>query len=407
MKRNAVSKVLKLLDLFPVVAILGVRQCGKTQFCKDLKSDWEYVDLENPQDFDRIEADPVFFFEQHPKHLILDEVQEAPKLFPIIRGVIDRDRSQKGRFLLTGSSSPELIKNISESLAGRVAVIEMGTFKANELYGLPISPFFSLFEGADIKQVESQLKQRLNNHQIQRFWLRGGYPEPILHKDPSFYPLWMQNYFDTYIQRDIRKLFPKLNSVKYRRFIQLLGQLSGTIINRREVSQVIEVSEPTVRQYIDIAHGTFVWRNLPSYERNVKKSVIKMPKGHIRDSGLLHYLLRISQKRDLGQHPHLGRSFESFAIEEILKGIETTSATNWQPYFYRTRNRAEIDLIVEGTFGTIPIEMKHGVTVGLKSLTTLRNFVKEHNLPYGLLVNHASRVEWLTKEVLQVPVTCL
>jgi predicted AAA+ superfamily ATPase len=403
-KRNIESKILQLLQQFPIVAILGVRQSGKTTLSKQLLPDWKYIDLENPRDYDRFTHDPLFFFNQFPQAVIIDEAQEYPELFRILRSVVDEKRRQTGRYLLTGSSSPELIAHISESLAGRIAVVELGTLKANEFYRLPLSPFYELFTHKLNQKNVIRGMAPLSNQQMQKVWLQGGYPEPVLHNKNNFYEQWMENYQNTYLNRDIAKLFPKLNKIAYRRFLVTLGKLSGTILNKRDVARAIEVSEGTIKEYISIAEGTYLWRSLTSFEKNIIKAVVKMPKGHIRDSGLLHHFLQIHDIEDLYSSPIVGTSFESFVIEEILKGLESTMVTNTQAYYYRTRNGAEIDLVLDGPFGVLPIEIKHNATVNFRQLTALNQFVEEHALPFGMLINQSDTAEWISPRIVQIPV---
>lgn len=403
-KRNLAPKIQMLLKQFPVVAILGPRQAGKTTLAKQIGRDWLYMDLENPADFDRLSHDPLFFLKHHPENVLFDEAQEFPDLFRVLRGVIDSDREKKGRYLLTGSSSPELLEKVSESLAGRVAMVELGTLKANEYYDLPLSPFYDIFSQKLDRTFIPTAMPPLSSDQMQRIWLKGGYPEPVLQGDEVFYQQWMENYQKTYINRDIAHLFPRLNKIAYRRFLTTLSKLSGTIINKADLASAIEVSESTIKEYLSIADGTFLWRQLPSFEKNIVKAVIKMPKGYIRDTGLLHYLLQIGDMESLHSDPIVGSSFEAFVIEEIIKGLSATTITNWHPHYYRTRNRAEIDLILEGPFGVLPIEIKYGTHTRLRELQVLSDFVKEFSLPFGILINQSDRVTWLNSHVVQIPV---
>ena len=402
-KRNLYPKCLKLLDWFPVVVILGARQVGKTTLAKALGKDWTYMDLERPEDLDRLSYDPAFFFSEHPAALILDEAQAYPEVFKVLRGVIDADRQKNGRFILTGSSSPALITDISETLAGRVALVELGTLKGNEFYDLPLSPLYSLFESKLSKALPVAGAPPLTRQQVQQFWFYGGYPDPVLGKDPERHAVWMDNYRDTYINRDIARLFPKLNRQTYRRFLTMLCKLSGTIINKSQVGRAVEASESSIRDYLDIAHGTYIWRRLSSYERSVAKSITKMPKGYIRDSGLLHYLLGIHSLEELMTDPVVGASFEAYVCDELIKGLEATKVANWSAYYYRTRGGAEIDLIIKGPFGVLPVEIKYGSSVRRNSLKSLTGFVKDNQLPMGMLINQGEHIEWVTPEIVQVP----
>lgn len=405
LKRNLYPKIKLLLKQFPVVVILGARQVGKTTLAKQLAPDWRYFDLENPDHYELISRDPVYFFQQFPEHLIIDEAQEFPLLFSVLRGVIDNQRDLKGRFILTGSSSPDILTGISESLAGRVAIVELGTLKANEIYQKPLSDFYQIFTDTLKADQLPKLTGSISLSQMQTVWLRGGYPEPILSSDKHFYDQWMRNYRDTYINRDIAKLFPRLNKLAYQRFLQILCQLSGTILTKSEIARAIEVSEKTVTEYLNIANGTFLWQPLLSYEKNITKAIVKMPKGYIRDSGLLHYLLKINEYDDLFFHPKSGASFEGFVTEELLKGLQALPITNWEFYYYRTRGQAEIDLILDGYFGILPIEIKQGTNVGSKQLISLTKFVEEHRLPFGLVINQSEEPMWLTPKIYQLPIS--
>jgi len=402
--RNCEGKIKKLLDIFPVVIILGARQVGKTILAKKITKDWKYFDLENSDDFTTISRSISLFFQHYPKQIILDAAQAYPELFSNLRGVIDAEPTHNGRFIITGSSSPELLHHASETLAGRAGLIELGTLKANEYYEKPQTDFYKIFTGKiSPEQVVSGVPP-LSALEMSTIWYKGGYPKPLLNMDPKDYELWMENYRDTYVNRDVAKLFPRLNKAAFQRFLSVLCKLSTTIINKSDVARAIQVSEPTITEYLAIVEGTFLWRTLPSYEKNIIKSVVKMPKAYIRDSGLFHYLARIHSFDELLEDYLLGASFEAFAIEELLKGLEATLVTNWESYYYRTRNGAEIDLILDGPFGVLPIEIKYGTSVKIKQITSLIQFVEEHNLPLGMVINQSDRVEWITEKVVQIPV---
>ena len=395
---------------FPVAIILGVRQCGKTTLAKLLRPDWQYFDLERSRDFDFVTRDFEFFIKEHPHSVIINEAQRYPALFQELRGVVDRDRKLKDRFLLTGSSSLDLIKNVSESLAGRVALVELGTFKANETCAIGLPDFYEIFS-KNINHTTINFLKRLDpvisHNQLMQAFLKGGYPEPVLDEDDRFYDAWMENYIQTYIQRDIRTLFPRLDLIKYQRFVSMLTALSGTIINRSQVGRSLDISEKAIRDYLQIAEGSYIWRIIPSYEKSASKSVVKMPKGNIRDSGLAHYIQGITQRKQLPNYPNVGTSFEAFISEEIIKGIQATDIVNWNYYYFRTRNGAEVDLILEGTFGTLPIEIKFGSMIKQRQIQTLKNFVYKNNLPLGIVINNSDDVQLVADRIIQLPATCI
>ncbi len=405
--RNQAQVIEKLLKMFPAIAVLGARQTGKTTLAKQIQPDWHYFDLEQPQDYDLISQDPTLFFKRYPDKVIIDEAQNFPQLFQVLRGIIDANRGEKGRFILTGSSSPELSKHLSESLAGRIAIVELGTLKANEYYKKPLSYFYQLFANKIAPTTIFDYEPQFSNQQIQHIWLKGGYPEPTLSHDELFYEQWMNNYYLNYISRDIAKLFPKLNKIKYQRFIKMLGHLSGTILNKSDLARALEINEGTVREYLHIAEGTFLWRELQSYGNSGVKSIIKMPRGYIRDSGLLHYLLQIKTQEDLYHHPIVGHSFESYVIEELIKGLQAAMVSNWKIDYFRTRKGAEIDAILTGYFGVLPIEIKHSSSVSLKKLRSLSDFIEQNHLPLGIVISFTEKITWLSDKIVQIPVGML
>lgn len=384
--------------------ILGARQCGKTTLAKMLRPDWRYLDFDNPADLAHfVEHDPVFFLNHYDRNLIIDEAPAYPPVFDILRGIIDQHRELKGRFILTGSSSPELLKQVTNSLAGRVAMIELGTMMPSELYGKKTPLFYQYFQDNLSIQNLTTLQPVMSKSEMQQAWLKGGYPEPVLHSDPIFFQYWMAEYQKTYLFRDVASLFPRLNHQAYQRFLSILARLSGTILNKSDLARSIEISEPTIRDYLQIAEGTFLWRSIPSFDRHPLRQVVKMPKGHFRDSGLLNYLLRLHTIDDLISYPKVGLLFESFVIEQMIKHLETTSIVNWQYYFYRTKHGAEVDLILDGHFGLIPIEIKLGQTVTQKQLVTLKAFISENKSPLGILINQADTIEMLADNIIQIP----
>ncbi len=408
LKRNLETKINEYLKIFPIVLILGARQTGKTTLAKTCRPDWKYFDLEKGSDYDFITADYDFFFREYSQRIIIDEAQESPQLFRELRGVVDANRKQKNRFILTGSSSPQLLKGISDSLAGRVGIIEISTLKTNEITEQPFPSFYQIFKQPINQTSIDFLKQiPVNTYDYMESLLKGGYPEPILENSTTAYYAWMENYHKTYISTDIKRHYPKLDDLKYRRFISMLAHLSGTIINKAQLGRSIDTSEVTVRDYLDIANKTFMWRSIPSFESSVTKSIVKMPKGIFRDSGLLHYLLNITSRDQMLQNPTVGQNFESFVIEEIIKGLHASMIPKCDYYYYRTRNGAEIDLVLEGSFGILPIEIKLGASTRMKQLTSLNKFIHEHQLPFGIVINRSEEIKLLNQHIVQIPVNCI
>ncbi len=409
-RRNIEQKVDRLAQSFPAVIILGARQCGKSTLSQIMRPDWNYIDLENPNHYQLIADDPVLFFRENPQRLIIDEAQQLPMLFEVLRGVIDADRSLKNRFILTGSASFDLMKNISESLAGRVGIVELSAFKVNKMQQQPLPGLYQIFEqkiSTDAVPFLKTLTPHTDITALKQALLKGGYPEPALSDDPVFHQDWMENYFDTYINRDMRTLFPRIDLIKYRRVLAMLSHLSGTIINKSEIARSIEASEKTVRDYIDIVTGTYFWRQLEAFTTSKVKTTLKLPKGHFRDSGLTLFLQNIHTTDELTHYPFLGRTFESFIVEELIKGIEAGNARNVRYCHFRTKAGAEIGFVVEGSFGLLPIEIKYQSSTPKKQLTALQKFVDLHKLPLGILVNNSTEVRMLSDNIIQIPAGCV
>ncbi len=406
MKRHYTALLNEYLSLFPCVAVIGVRQCGKTSLIHQLPDEWTHFDIEKIQDRDLIQANPDLFFRLNPGKVTIDESQLLPGLFPALRVAIDHQRDKCGLFIITGSSSPELIRSISESLAGRVAIIEMEPFNLAEAYEKPVSNVYHLIQQQALSIHSDELTPVHTLDEVMHYWLNGGYPEPWIKNTVRFRKIWMQNYIQTYLDRDILRSFPKLSRDKYRLFTQLLSQLSGQIINYSNVSRLLGVSQPTARDYFEIAQGTFIWRHLPAYEKNASKRIIKHPKGYLRDTGLLHHLLHLHDLNMLMTHPQMGHSWEAMISENIIRGL-ITLGTQFEYFHYRTGAGAEIDLVLEGEFGLLPIEIKFAQRVTNKSLRPLREFIQGYSCEYGLIIHNHEAVRMYDDNIIGIPATYL
>jgi len=314
----------------PAVALLGSRQVGKSTLAEQIIQSYPdaiYLDLEKPSDLNKL-TDPELFFEQYADHLIcLDEIQRLPELFTILRSVID-SRKRNSQFLLLGSASRDLIKQSSESLAGRLSYIEVTPFSGSELTHLDISD-------------------------NTRHWQRGGYPRSFLAANDEISLQWREDYIQTYLERDIPQLGFNIPANTLGRLWRMLAHNHGQTLNASKLADSMGSGSHTIRKYVDLLEQTFVIRALQPYYINNKKRLVKSPKVYIRDSGLLHALLDIENMEDLFSHPIYGASFEGYIIENIL-----TLLKRWRGSFYRTSNGAEIDLILERGSKIIAIEVK-------------------------------------------------
>ncbi len=405
--RHSQARLDKLLSHFPCVAVTGVRQCGKTTLLSTFPKPWQRFDMEDSTDRYQVLSDPDLFLRLHPEQVIIDEAQLVPELFPALRVAIDHNRQSKGRFILSGSSSPDLAQHISESLAGRIAVMELSPLSLAEAWQLDPAPFYALIASqAPPSELLEVVRPRLDIRQVWQYWLTGGYPELWLNPDPEFSRLWQRNYIDTYLMRDISTLFPNLNRDRYRQFILILAQATGTILNNAEIARILGISEPTVRDWFQIAHGTFIWRHLPAWDRSSKKQLVKHPKGILRDSGLLHRFLHIDNPDLLAAHPLAGRSWEGLIIEILLRGL-ADFGLSVQAFHYRTRGGAEIDLIMESDFGLLPVEIKLTSIPDKRNLRALTEFIAQHNCPLGIVITGDKQPRQLTEQIIAIPATAL
>lgn len=308
------------LEQFPAVALLGPRQVGKTTLALQLAATTPslYLDLEASADLARI-SEPSLFLQRHAdKLVILDEVQRLPGLFAELRGLIDAGRRQgqaNGRFLLLGSASVELIRQSSESLAGRIAFLELGGLHALEL-------------GADA---------------LDKLWIRGGFPGSTLAATDGDSAEWRRQFIRTYLERDIPQLGPRLPAETLRRFWTMLAHGQGSLLNAAELGRSLGVDGKTVGRYLDLLVDLLLVRRLPPLLANVGKRLVRSPKVLVRDSGLVHTLLGLGDADAVLGHPVAGASWEGFVIETLL----AVAPQGCQGWFYRTAAGAEIDLVLE------------------------------------------------------------
>jgi hypothetical protein len=408
MKRACEGLLAERLRQFPCVAIIGPRQCGKTTLLGTLPDTWKRIDLEQRADFQAVSQDPDLFFRLNPCRVAFDEAQILPSLFSALRVAIDSARTEKGRYVITGSSSPALLRSVSESLAGRIAIIEMAPFSWSEICGERKESFVERLMDRRVAPNEliAGLKPRGDIREAHRYWFLGGYPEPWLDGTATFHSAWMEQYIQTYLYRDVGRLFPGLDQVRFRQFLLLLGGLSGTVINHAEVARALGVSQPTARDYFEIAHGTFLWRRLTACTRDATHRLVKHPKGYLRDSGLLHHLLRIPDLDALLGHPRMGASWEGMVIEEVLRQL-TALGAGFDASFYRTSSGGEVDLVIESDFGPIAIEIKYTQGADWRDLRALRNFVAEQKCRVGVLISNDVAPRLYDDKIVGVPFVCL
>jgi len=355
------SSIIKYLDNFPCVALLGPRQVGKTTTVKMLQAQIQkesiYLDLESEEDVQKLIYAEQYLNERQDKLIIIDEIQRNPQLFPLLRSVIDKKRTN-GRFILLGSASPELLAKSSETLAGRIAYLEIHPFVYPEISNQYI------FDG---------------------LWLKGGFPNIFLQQDLTLSFEMKLQFIQTYLERELPILGLSASPVLLKNLLRMIAHAQAQIVNYSEISKALGVEVNTIKRYLDYFENAFLIRRLQPYFANSKKRIIKSPKIFIRDTGILHALFNIENKEDLDGFLGKGSSWESFVVQQIVALLKPGVS----PYFYRTQDGTELDLVlVKGVQPVLGIEIKlsnaphltKGLTIASQDLEDLPILVVTHSV---------------------------
>ena len=355
-QRKIKNQFSELIGFFPAVAVIGPRQVGKTTFVRNyFKGSDEilFLDLETPSDLDKLHEPELFLKRNQHKTIVIDEIQRNPELFPLMRSLIDQHR-RPCRFIILGSASPELLRQSSESLAGRIAYLKLNPIALGEISGMPIT--------------HDQL------------WFRGGFPDSLLAPNEKLSNIWKQNFIRTYVERDLPILGINASPVLIERLWTMLANMNGQLLNYTNLSKALGISIPTLKNYLDFLENSFLIQRLYPFSQNLKKRLVKSPKIYIPDTGILHSLLRLNSLNDLFGHPVAGSSWENFCLQQILR----TTEDNFDPYFYRTHAGSECDLvIVKGLKPVFAVEFKlssspsknKGNTIAFQDLGTTENYI--------------------------------
>ena len=326
----------RLSQASPAVVLLGPRQVGKTTLARQIAADWPqgalYLDMEMPSDRQRLSDAEAYLRAQSPKLVVVDEIHRVPELFAVLRGLIDERRASGqrfGHFLLLGSASLDLMRQSSESLAGRVAYLEMGAITADE---------------AQAAQLP-----------LDQLWSRGGFPDSTLAGSDALSLMWRQDFIRSYLERDVPMFAPRMPAQTLGRLWTMLAHQQGGLLNQARLAASLDVTAPTLTRYVDLLADLQLVRRLMPWSVNLGKRLVKSPKVYVRDSGLVHALLGLQTTDDLLGHPVLGASFEGWVIETLVQRLPADA----RAWFYRSHQGAEIDLLIErGGRPQIAIEVK-------------------------------------------------
>ena len=326
-ERRLEQKIRKTLQRSPSVALLGPRQVGKTTLAFRISETTPavYLDLEDRLDLQKVGDVQLFHAENREKLIILDEIQRLPEIFSPLRSIIDKERrrgNKAGQFLFLGSASLDLLKQSGESLAGRIAYLE--------LFPIDLLEYAPELGDCDMTTVN-------------KLWLRGGFPESLLAATEQDSINWRSDFIKTYLERDIPQLGPRIPAETLERFWTMLAHNQGAQLNAAQLARNLEVSGVTVGRYLDLMVDLLLVRRLKPWTKNIGKRLVRSPKVYVRDSGMTHALLYISSTNELLGHPVVGGSWEGFVIENIM----SVAPSNMQAYYYRTSGGAEVDLVLE------------------------------------------------------------
>jgi len=357
-----------LLRIFPVVAILGERQCGKTTIAKKFKFD-HYFDLESPRDLSALDQ-PQLALEALEGLVVIDEIQRKPNLFPLLRHLVDTLPSQ--RYLILGSASRDLIRQSSETLAGRIGYFNLAGFRIDDV----------------------------GSKEIVKLWLRGGLPRSFLAENDEESAIWRENYIATFLERDLPQLGISIPANTLRRFWTMLGHYHGQIINYSELARNFGISDMTARKYIDLLEGTFMLRLLQPWHTNIGKRLVKRPKLYFTDSGIFHSLLAVGRREELLTHPKLGASWEGFALECLIRSI---GKRNEEVFFWSTHSGAEVDLFWQHQGKSWAVEFKY--MDAPKKTLSMQSALEDLGLAHLWVVYPGNRKYRLADKIIVLPLS--
>ncbi len=373
-QRLQTGRLQSLLRSFQAVLVVGPRQCGKSTLARHALPNWTHLDLERPADLAVLAADLEGFFDAHPRSVMIDETQRLPEVFPVLRYIIDRSRG-KGRFLLLGSASPTLMRSVSETLAGRVALLELTPFLASEL--------------ADTTRAADR-------------WFWGGFPPVHALRDARARSEWFDAYVSTFLERDLPALGFGLPARRLRTLWTMLTHLHGNLLNVSDLARSLAVSSHTITGDLDVLEGAYMIRRLQPYHANVQKRLTKSAKLYVRDTGLLHFLAGLRRPPELATWPKRGASFEGLVIEE-LAGLAAQRLVRPELFFWRTHAGAEVDLLIVEGRRVLPIEIKLGAAVDRYAVAGLRQCMKDLNLRRGWVISSGRERRLLSPGIEIIP----
>lgn len=369
MKRDSLLQSIRFnTEVHPICGLLGPRQAGKTTLARmfaeeQYPDNFQFFDLENPADLSRLDNPMLAFSQTTKKLIVIDEIQRRPDLFPVLRVLVDNPKNSH-LFLILGSASRELIKQSSETLAGRIGYIEVMPFSIDE------------------------------THESKQLWIRGGFPKSYLSETEEKSVYWRQNYITTFLEQDIPNLGFQIPPIQLRKFWLILAHYHGQTFNASEIGKALGVSHHTIKNYLDILVGTFMVRSLVPWFENIQKRQVRSPKIYFRDSGIFHTLLNINLEDQLYTNPAVGASWEGFALEEVIRHFD---AEPQECFFWGTQSDAELDLFFIRNGKKIGFEFKYSDNP--RTTKSMRIALQDLNLDHLYIINPMKEIYQLDAKI--------
>ncbi|MFH1429575.1 MAG: ATP-binding protein [Candidatus Margulisiibacteriota bacterium] len=410
-QRELENRILSLFEVFPIVAVTGPRQSGKSTMLQHfMDKTWAYYSLDNRELLSRINNDPGLFVNSFERNIIIDEAQKSPALFHSIKEIIDKDFSYK--IILSGSANFILLKSITESLAGRVGLLELLPFSLSEYYGLKKQGIIKLIiDAEDVnyfkKKAGSLVSGQVDENMLLEFILYGGYPRINNLKDKKNAWEWFSGYITTYIERDLRDLAQVGDLDTFQRVYKMFSFQTGNILSYSNISQDIGINAATVKRYFSILSTSYQCSLLPAYYQNQKKQITRAPKMFNIDTGLSNYFMKNNSVDRMLNSGSWGAILETWIYTEIHKEINNMSAKP-DIYYWRTNNGAKVDFIIEFGEKLIPIEVKSAVQISPYDLRGLKSFItanRTKKIPFGIVLYRGREIIMLEENIIALPIT--
>ncbi len=404
------QKIKDYFEVFSVVSIIGPRQCGKStlleHYSQKDKSKWQYFNLDLRTTRAKVESDPDLFVRDFDSNVIIDEAQKVPDLFHALKSLVDRKFPHK--ILLSGSTNFLMLESISESMSGRIGILEMLPFSLSENLKIKSNNLVSLFiesQDANILFKKLHKLKTIEEKKIFDFILKGGFPKIHELKSAEAIDIWFQNYLTTYIDKDVRDIANINDLESFQHIYKLLAYQTANLLNFSNISSDIGLDVKTVKKFFSILEITYHYKKLFSFRENFKDKVTKSPKVFSIDTGMLNHLLNNNTKDEMMNSGHWSHILETWIFSELHKQVNNSKQ---DLYFYRTRNDSEIDFILQQGKKLIPIEVKSGSQIKPMQLRGIKTFIddysKKFEIPYAIVFHRSDEISWLGENIIGIPV---